>query len=75
MSKPTPKKAAKPAPEPRDHLAADPADQALFDKGRHAARGGIRREDSPYVGKEAKVWLKGWDYEAELPGGRGKSKR
>lgn len=46
-----------------------PENEAVFLRGRHARKSGIRREDTPYLGKEAKVWAEGWDYENEAQGG------
>ena len=41
----------------------DAADQVLFDKGRHARKGGIRREDAPLTGADRETWQAGWDYQ------------
>lgn len=48
---------------PRVARSDDPADRAIFNRGRAARLNGIKRDDAPYVGKDAKAWLKGWDYE------------
>lgn len=41
----------------------EPADQVLFDLGRHARVGGIPRDGCPKIGKDADIWLEGWDYQ------------
>ena len=53
----------KPEELPRIAQSDDPADRAIFNRGRHARLNGIKRDDAPYVGKDAKAWLKGWDFE------------
>lgn len=47
----------------KSEKAREPEDQVLFLRGRHARGAGIRREDSPYLGRERDVWLEGYDYE------------
>ena len=63
------KKPPKKAPAAKAEPKREPEDEVLFQRGRHARNSGIRREDSPYLGKEARVWLKGWDYEDEAQDG------
>lgn len=68
---PTKSKAAKAAPKPKKtaakepaaHKARDASMQKLFERGRHANKSGIRREDSPYTGAERDAWQDGWDYQ------------
>jgi hypothetical protein len=56
-------------PQNVEKKARAPEFEVTFLKGRHARRGGIRREDSPYTGLLAETWLEGWDYENEAQGG------
>ena len=63
------KKSPKKTPAKKVELKRDPEHEVLFLRGRHARKSGIRREDSPYLGAEAKVWLEGWDYEDGAQGG------
>lgn len=61
-AKPKPKKpAAKKPPARRERR--DPARQKVFDLGRLARRGGIRRDDSPCSGAEGDLWREGWDFQ------------
>ena len=63
------KKNPKKPPAKKAEQNRAPENEVLFLRGRHARKSGIRREDSPHLGAEAKVWLEGWDYEDEAQGG------
>lgn len=71
MSKKPTKAAAEPrlTPKPYGKPPREPEDELYFQRGRHARRGGIKREDSPYLEPAAKVWRAGWDFEDEAQGG------